>query len=363
MFGLSSDPFILDERAFWSQPWRIATTVLPHGSPFHLFFNIFWTWTLGVAIEHIFGPRRWALLVIGSAAVSSASEWAVTSSPIGLSGVGYAMFTFLWSMGRRDPRLAVLIDRRTVQVFAAWFFVCIALTVSGAMNVANVAHGVGALVGYLVAAIVAPRKFPRWAAISALAGLAVVAGFAAGPGRERLNPWAVAGTLFDRSQPMLEGERFQEASILLERARTLSPRDERVIAFLTYSLMKLREHDRALQTLDTYIAAAGHGSDLVFVSALAGSADCFEKGWPQAAFDYSQRAERLKPGDARPSAFAARALGAMDEVELAVAEAERSLRLDPSQADLRDLIKALRTDGHAGSDGDGTDPAPVPDPQ
>ncbi|MCX5692014.1 MAG: rhomboid family intramembrane serine protease, partial [Planctomycetota bacterium] len=150
MFGLSSDPFLLDDRAYWGQPWRILLTTLPHGSVMHLFFNLYWTWVLGVAIEHIFGPRLWMLVALPGAVLASSSQFAFSQTPIGLSGVVYALFTFLWVVSRRIPRLRPVIDRRTALIFAAWFFVCIALTAMNVLPIANIAHGGGALYGAMV---------------------------------------------------------------------------------------------------------------------------------------------------------------------------------------------------------------------
>ena len=62
-------------------------------------------------------------------------------------------------------------------VFTAWFFLCIVLTYAGVMRVANVAHGVGALVGAgLGLAIARPRRRVLYAAALALFVAASVVG-------------------------------------------------------------------------------------------------------------------------------------------------------------------------------------------
>ena len=46
---------LLTDAAFWSEPWRIVTSILPHGDPLHLLFNLYWVWVFGAILETRFG--------------------------------------------------------------------------------------------------------------------------------------------------------------------------------------------------------------------------------------------------------------------------------------------------------------------
>ena len=87
-----------------------------------------------------------ALLAVGS----SLAEYDFGGQGVGLSGVGYGLFGFLWVLSRRDRRFVGTVDNQTVVLFIGWFFFCIVLTVKDVMPVANVAHGAGALLGLLI---------------------------------------------------------------------------------------------------------------------------------------------------------------------------------------------------------------------
>ena len=129
------------------QLWRLLTSVLPHDGPVHLLFDCYWTWAFGTRVEAAWGSLAtggvFALLALGS----SAAEFAVRNGGVGLSGVGYGLFGLLWALGRRDRRFRDAVDRNTAFLFVVWFFGCILATYTGAMAVANVAHGAGLVLG------------------------------------------------------------------------------------------------------------------------------------------------------------------------------------------------------------------------
>jgi len=147
--GRDISPLMMDFRGLTSQPWRLVTSALPHGGVVHLFFNLYWLWIFGTILEESRGPVKLLGAIILLAAGSMAAEWAVLNGGIGLSGVGYGLFGLLWALGR-NPRYAGMVDTNTVTLFVGWFFVCIVTTYTGAMRIANVAHGMGAVLGYLL---------------------------------------------------------------------------------------------------------------------------------------------------------------------------------------------------------------------
>ncbi len=142
-------PFLLDIRAFETEPWRLLTCTLVHGGPLHLLFNAIFLWRFGSIIEDRLGHAITGALFVVLAAAASAAEYAVAGGAIGLSGVVYGLFTFLWVKDALDPRFEGAMDRGTALVLAGWFFFALGLTELGVMNVANVAHAAGAVGGAL----------------------------------------------------------------------------------------------------------------------------------------------------------------------------------------------------------------------
>ena len=144
-------------QVWTGQFWRPLTTTFPHVNLMHLAFNLYWTWRFGSRIEQVYGPLRtaglYALLAVGS----SLAEYDFGGQGVGLSGVGYGLFGFLWVLSRRDQRFAGTVDNQIVVLFIGWFFLCIVLTAKNVMPVGNVAHAAGSLLGLLAGWAVAGR--------------------------------------------------------------------------------------------------------------------------------------------------------------------------------------------------------------
>jgi membrane associated rhomboid family serine protease len=138
--------------------WRLITSIFPHGDILHLVFNIYWLWVFGTLVERMYGRLRTTAFIVLFALGSSSFQFAFSRGGIGLSGVGYGLFGLLWVLSRRDDRFRNCISQKTVRLFVVWFFFCIATTVMRILPVGNIAHGVGAVLGVLMAfAITLPR--------------------------------------------------------------------------------------------------------------------------------------------------------------------------------------------------------------
>jgi len=224
---LSIDRFGVAPIAFWREPWRLFLSIFPHVGFFHLLFNVYWLWVLGTVLEEVFGHAKTAALIVLFAVVSMTAEFALFDGGVGLSGVNYGLVGLLWVLSKRDRRFAEAMDQRTLNLMVAWFFVCIALTVTRVQPVANVAHGVGALLGVLVGVILVEKR----AAFRALAGLglaAVVVGSAAGATklRPRINLSSTAGGRIAREAYLAVDEgRLEQGIALYQQAIAMSPRE------------------------------------------------------------------------------------------------------------------------------------------
>jgi GlpG protein len=165
-----ADWFVPNAGAVWDgQVWRLLTDAFPHINPMHLLFNLYWLWRFGQGIEPWLGWLRYAGLLLLLAVGSSATSFLATEAGIGLSGVGYGLFGLLFAL-RRDKDLAAReMQPQVVQLFIGWFFLCIFLTYANVMRIGNVAHGAGAVLGWLVGqAILARQRNWLIGAISAL---------------------------------------------------------------------------------------------------------------------------------------------------------------------------------------------------
>lgn len=210
--------FEMSPRAFTGEPWRLVVSALPHlldvgrFDVFHLPFNLYWLWIFGTLIEDVFGHVKTLALFLLFAAGSAAAEYALFRGGIGLSGVGYGLFAMVWVLARRDPRFHGAIDTRTTRLMVGWFFFCILATAAKVWAVANVAHGVGALLGALVGVAIAPKQSAF--RIAALAGIGATLAFSwagATTLRPRVNLAHDAHGSFQLGYHALQGGKFEEA--------------------------------------------------------------------------------------------------------------------------------------------------------
>jgi len=133
--------------------WAILTSVFVHQALWHLAFNLYWLWIFGGVLERVLGSVRWFFLFATAAVFSSAVELAFAGTTgIGLSGVVYAFFGFLWLAQRRSPAFGGVVTRQTVTVFIAWLIGCWVATLAKIWEVGNEAHLSGLVFGMAVAA-------------------------------------------------------------------------------------------------------------------------------------------------------------------------------------------------------------------
>jgi len=155
--GASISPLFANAEIRRGQVWRLATSTLPHNGVLHLMFNLYWFWIFGTAVERVYGHSRTLLLIMLFAIGSSSFQFALSDGGIGLSGVGYGLFGFLYVLSRHDNRFDGAVDQKTANLFVGWFFFCVLTTITHVYNVANVAHAAGAIFGLILGyAIVLP---------------------------------------------------------------------------------------------------------------------------------------------------------------------------------------------------------------
>lgn len=144
------------------QVWRVVTPALLHFDFLHIFFNILWFIILGNQIEYRIGSLRYLLLVIVLAVASNTSQY-LMSGPffMGLSGVVVGMAGFIFARQQVAPWEGYLLHRFTliflgIFVFGmfflqvAFFFLQIFGKFESTVGIANTAHIMGGVIGYLL---------------------------------------------------------------------------------------------------------------------------------------------------------------------------------------------------------------------
>ncbi len=149
----------------------LVTTAFVHFEPIHLFFNMYWLWHLGGAMERSVGSARYLGFVLLSAAVSSSLQLSLHGSGIGFSGVIYALFGFGWMAREAMPPLRRVVHDQTVRMMLGWMVLCIIATELKLTNIGNVAHASGLLFGVSVGALFVRR----WRPVLSGAGLGLLA--------------------------------------------------------------------------------------------------------------------------------------------------------------------------------------------
>jgi GlpG protein len=169
-WGYHSFEKILD-GAFWS----LVTSTFVHLEFWHLAFNLYWLWVLGSRLERAIGSPRWLAFFLIAAVVSSGIELLFAGDTgFGASGVGYALFGFMWMARGRYPRFVEVLDQRTILLFVVWLFLCVGLTIFRIKAIGNYAHFAGLALGAGVGAWVIHERWRRPVAV-ALAVLIIAA--------------------------------------------------------------------------------------------------------------------------------------------------------------------------------------------
>jgi len=155
--------------------WALLTSALVHFDILHVGFNLYWLWVLGQCMERTIGSLRFLAFCALAAAVSSMMQMSLGAGSWahGFSGVGYALFGFMWLARSRYPEFGQVVHKRVVELFVAWFFICIIMTELEVMPIANLAHFGGFLTGAAVAGIAVHGKWFR----QSIAGMALLAAF------------------------------------------------------------------------------------------------------------------------------------------------------------------------------------------
>ena len=140
--------------------WRIITPIFMHGSMLHLAMNLMLLVSLGRLTERIQGTPKFALFVLMLAVFPNllqglSPEW-MRGSPnfVGISGVVYGLFGYIWIRSTLHPEMGVVIPMPMVVIFVGMIVFGLAVGISEAIpgwRLADLCHLGGLLVGIAVA--------------------------------------------------------------------------------------------------------------------------------------------------------------------------------------------------------------------
>jgi membrane associated rhomboid family serine protease len=184
-------------RIWLGELWRPFTTTLLHGTLLHAALNLAGLWVFGHVLEERLGSLRFLVVCVLLAYVSMLPEFLVTCyysnvQIVGFSGVIYGLFGMLWIGRRWNPAFHAVCTDDIVRLLLGWLVLCIGLTVTRIMPVANFAHGFGLLFGVLYGlAAFSPQRRRWWlaAGLATLAVLSALLGFPGHRGYEATRQW------------------------------------------------------------------------------------------------------------------------------------------------------------------------------
>ena len=142
------------------QPWQIITYGFLHGSPMHIFVNMFALYMFGGQLERLFGPKRFLNLYLASIIAAGLSQLAYAAftgaDPYPTIGASGGVFGILLAFAMYFPRQTIMLLIPPIPM-PAWLFVTLYglvelfLGVSGReINVAHFAHLGGMLGAWLM---------------------------------------------------------------------------------------------------------------------------------------------------------------------------------------------------------------------
>jgi len=164
-------PLLYPQFTGYFEPWRLFSTMLVHGSLWHLALNMLALWMLGRSLEPLLGHLRflWLYLLAGLGGSVAVVLFGFTSSVVGASGALFGMFGALLVIGRHIganiTSIAVVLGLNLVITFLPGSGISWQAHIGGLV--------VGALVGFIYARTRAIRQqgTQRWLLIAVAAGL------------------------------------------------------------------------------------------------------------------------------------------------------------------------------------------------
>ena len=161
--------------------WRLFTPIFVHYGFTHIAFNLYMLFNYGSLVERRYNWKRLLLIVLLASAIPNLVQCIVPealqgivpffygnylmTSLGGMSGVVYGLFGYVWIKSIYDPKFGFRVPQSSIVIMMVWLFGCMfSETIAKAgvtifpLHVANWAHGVGMLVGMVLAYLQSPER-------------------------------------------------------------------------------------------------------------------------------------------------------------------------------------------------------------
>ncbi len=141
--------------------WGLITATFIHLGWVHLIFNMLMMYRLSPTMEMEIGSFRWLGFFAAAALVTSGFQLTIGGGGLGMSGVLYAIFGFMWQARRRYQIFGDVVSPELVKLLLGWLVLCYILTWLKVLLIANTAHLSGLIFGYAAAWTLAPKRLLR----------------------------------------------------------------------------------------------------------------------------------------------------------------------------------------------------------
>ncbi|MBI4896005.1 MAG: rhomboid family intramembrane serine protease [Candidatus Aenigmarchaeota archaeon] len=145
----TTDTFVLQSADALARPWTLITAIFLHGSPSHLFSNLFALVMFGLILENFIGAKRLLSVFLAAGFTASIAATFFYDSTLGASG---AIFGVMGALAVLRPRLVVWVLGVPMPMIVAsvvWLLIDL-LGVFFPTDVANMAHIAGLLIGIVI---------------------------------------------------------------------------------------------------------------------------------------------------------------------------------------------------------------------
>ncbi len=142
------------------QPYQIVSHMFMHGSPMHLFFNMFGLYMFGSNLEYFWGPKRflsyYLICGFGALVIHLLYMYFTKTFDVPVVGASGAIYGLLLGFGMQFPNMRIMLLIPPIPMKAKYFVMIFAaielyLGFSGReTNIAHFAHLGGALTGILI---------------------------------------------------------------------------------------------------------------------------------------------------------------------------------------------------------------------
>ena len=131
------------------QIWRVFTPMLLHANWLHLIFNMLWLYQLGGMIERDKGGWYTLKLVLIFSAAANTAQYIVSGGNfLGMSGVVYGLFGFVWMKSQFESNINYFLTNFTIG-FLLTIYILFSIGFLGGGRIANTNHGVGLCAGMI----------------------------------------------------------------------------------------------------------------------------------------------------------------------------------------------------------------------